>query len=51
MIRCGRKQAIIAIAHKLLKTMFLSFQRGDYCRDAIMDYKGLTIQRKCAVLD
>jgi len=45
MIRRGRKRAIVAIAHKLLKTVFLLIQRGDYYRDAATDYEALTVQR------
>lgn len=45
LIRRGRKRAIFAIAHKLLKTVFLLIQRGDYYRDAQTDYEALTVQR------
>jgi transposase len=45
LIRRGRKRAIFAIAHKLLKTMFLLIQRGEYYRDAQTDYEALTVQR------
>ncbi len=45
LIRRGRKRAIFAIAHKLLKTVFLLIQRGDYYRDAATDYEALTVQR------
>lgn len=45
MIRRGRKRAIFAIAHKLLKIVFLLIQRGDYYRDAATDYEALTVQR------
>lgn len=45
MIRRGRKRAIFAMAHKLLKTVFLLIQRGDYYRDANTDYEALTVQR------
>ena len=45
MIRRGRKRAIFAIAHKLLKIVFLLIQRGDYYRDADTDYEALTVQR------
>ena len=44
MIRRGRKRAIFAIAHKLLKTVFLLIERGDYYRDADTDYEALTVQ-------
>jgi transposase len=45
LIRRGRKRAIFAIAHKLLKTVFLLIQRGDYYRDAQADYEALSVQR------
>jgi transposase len=45
MIRRGRKRAIFAIAHKLLKTVFLLIQRGDYYRDANTDYEAVSVQR------
>ena len=45
LIRRGRKRAIFAIAHKLLKTVFLLIQRGDYYRDAQTDYEALAVQR------
>jgi transposase len=45
LIRRGRKRAIFAIAHKLLKIVFLLIQRGDYYRDAQTDYEALTVQR------
>jgi transposase len=45
LIRRGRKRAIFAIAHKLLKTVFLLIQRGDYYRDAQADYEALSVHR------
>lgn len=45
LIRRGRNRAIFAIAHKLLKTVFLLIQRGDYYRDAQTDYEALSVQR------
>jgi transposase len=45
LIRRGRKRAIFAIAHKLLKTVFLLIQRGDYYRDTQTDYEALSVQR------
>ena len=45
MLRRGRKRAIFAIAHKLLKTVFLLIERGDYYRDAEMNYEALSVQR------
>lgn len=45
MLRRGRKRAIFAIAHKLLKIVFLIIQRGDYYRDAETNYEALSVQR------
>lgn len=45
LVRRGRKRAIFAIAHKLLKTVFLLIERGDYYRDAELDYEALSVQR------
>ena len=44
-IRRGRKRAIFAIAHKLLKIVFLLIDRGEYYRDAKIDYDALSVQR------
>jgi len=45
LIRRGRKRAIFALAHKLLKIVFLLIERGDYYRDATVDYEKLSVQR------
>lgn len=45
LIRRGRKRAIFAIAHKLLKIVFLLIDRGEYYRDAKIDYEALSVQR------
>lgn len=44
-IRRGRKRAIFAIAHKLLKLVFLLIDRGEYYRDAKINYDALSVQR------
>lgn len=44
-IRRGRKRAIFALAHKLLKLVFLLIDRGEYYRDAKIDYEALSVQR------
>ena len=44
-IRRGHKRAIIAIAHKLLRTVFFMLQRGQYYRDSATDYEALTVKR------
>lgn len=45
LIRRGRKRAIFAIAHKLLKIVFLLIDRSEYYRDAKIDYEALSVQR------
>ena len=45
LVRRGRKRAIFAIAHKLLKIMFVLIQRGDYYRDASIDYEAQSVER------
>ena len=44
-IRRGRKRAIFALAHKILKIVFVLISRGDYYRDASIDYEALSIER------
>jgi transposase len=44
-IRRGHKRAIVAIAHKLLRTMFVMLQRHQPYRDATTDYEALAVQR------
>ena len=48
MIRRGRKRAIFAIAHKLLKIVFRLIERGDYYRDAQFDYEALSVQKNAS---
>jgi transposase len=43
--RRGRKRAIFALAHKLLKTVFVLIERGDYYRDAGINYEALSVER------
>ena len=45
MLRRGRKRAIFAIAHQLLKTVFLLIERSEYYRDADTDYEALAVQQ------
>jgi transposase len=44
-LRRGHKRAIIALAHKLLRTVFFMLQRGQYYRDSATDYEALTVKR------
>jgi transposase len=44
-IRRGHKRSIIAIAHKLLRTMFYMLKRGEHYRDSATNYEALSVQR------
>jgi transposase len=44
-IRRGHKRSIVALAHKLLRTMFFMLKRNEYYRDSATDYEALSIQR------
>ena len=44
-VRRGRKRSIIALAHKLLRTLFFMLKRGEYYRDSVTDYEALSVQR------
>jgi transposase len=44
-VRRGRKRAIFALAHQLLKLVFVLIDRGDYYRDATVDYEALSVAR------
>ncbi|TFW32842.1 transposase, partial [Massilia horti] len=44
-IRRGHKRAIIAIAHKLLRTVFFMLKRGQCYRDSATDYEALAVKR------
>ena len=45
LIRRGRKRAIFALAHKILKIVFVLISRGDYYRDATVDYEAMSVER------
>lgn len=45
MIRRGYKRAIIAIGHKLLRTIFFMLQRREHYRDSATDYEAISVQR------
>jgi transposase len=44
-VRRGRKRSIIALAHKLLRTIFFMLSRGESYRDSTTDYEALSVQR------
>ena len=45
LVRRGHKRAIFALAHKLLKLVFIIIDRGDYYRDATVDYEAMSVAR------
>jgi transposase len=45
LVRRGYKRAIIAIAHKILKTIFHMIKRGEYYRDSTVNYEALSVKK------
>lgn len=45
LVRRGYKRAIIAIGHKILRTIFLMLSRREHYRDCATDYEALSVQR------
>ncbi len=44
-IRRGYKRAIMAIGHKILRTIFFMISRGNYYQDKTVDYQELMVKR------
>ncbi len=44
-VRRGHKRSIIAIAHKLLRTIFFMLSRQQPYRDTVIDYQALSVKR------
>ena len=44
-LRRGHKRAIVAIAHKILKTVFLLISRQTHYRDSATDFEALSVAR------
>ena len=44
-VRRGFKRAIIAIGHKILRTIFFMLKRREHYRDRATDYEALSVQR------
>jgi transposase len=44
-VRRGHKRAIIAIAHKILRTVFFMLARRQHYRDSATDYEALSVRR------
>ena len=44
-VRRGHKRSIVALAHKLLRTIFFMLERNQPFRDSSTDYEALSVQR------
>ena len=44
-VRRGYKRAIIAIGHKILRTLYFMLKRREHYRDSATDYEALSVQR------
>ena len=44
-VRRGHKRSIIALAHKMVRTIFFMIKRNEHYRDSTTDYEALSIQR------
>lgn len=44
-VRRGRKRSIIALGHKMLRTIFYMLSRGEHYRDTATNYEALVVQR------
>ena len=47
-IRRGHKRSIVALAHKLLRTIYFMLKRREHYRDSATDYEALSVQRNSA---
>ncbi len=47
-VRRGHKRAIVALALKMLRTIFFMLKRGDYYRDSATNYEQLSVQRNAS---
>ena len=45
LLRRGHKRSIVAIGHKILRTIFFMLQRREHYRDSATDYEALSVQR------
>jgi transposase len=48
LIRRGYKRSIIAIGHKILRTIFFMLKRREHYRDSTVDYEALSVQRNAS---
>jgi transposase len=44
-VRRGHKRSIVALAHKILRTIFFMLKRAEHYRDSVADYEALSVQR------
>ena len=44
-IRKGHKKSIVALAHKMLRTLFAMLKNNTPYRDKVVDYEALSVQR------
>ena len=47
-VRRGYKRSIVALGHKILRTIFFMFKRREHYRDSATDYEKLSVQRNAA---
>ena len=47
-VRRGYKRSIVALGHKILRTIFFMFMRREHYRDSATDYEKLSVQRNAA---
>jgi transposase len=47
-IRRGRKRAIVAIGHNILRIMFYMLKRREVYRDSVIDYKSLVVKKNAS---
>ena len=45
LVRRGHKRAIVAVGHKLLRTIFFMLKRREHYRDSATDHEALSVQR------
>ena len=45
LVRRGHKRSIVALAHKILRTIFFMIKRREHYRDSATDYEALSVRR------
>ena len=43
--RCGRKKSVIALAHKMLRTIYATLSSGTHYEDRTVDYEAMSVAR------